>query len=58
VLDAAGLEPPATWQEYLRLAELFDGADLNEDGAPDYSSCIGRGGFYRCAQRSGRGTGR
>ena len=50
VLDAAGLEPPATWEEYLRLAERFDGADLNGDGVPDYSSCIGRGGFYRCVR--------
>jgi multiple sugar transport system substrate-binding protein len=34
--------PPTTWDEYLALAEQFNGQDLNEDGEPDYGSCIAK----------------
>ncbi len=32
--------PPTTWDEYLQIAAEFQGQDLNEDGEPDYGSCI------------------
>jgi multiple sugar transport system substrate-binding protein len=35
-------EPPRTWEEYLSVAEQFHGQDLNEDGEPDYGSCIAK----------------
>jgi multiple sugar transport system substrate-binding protein len=46
ILGAAGVEPPKTWDEYLAIAEQFNGQDLNGDGTPDYGSCIpkARGG--------------
>ena len=34
--------PPTTWDEYLAIAEQFNGQDLNEDGEPDYGSCIAK----------------
>jgi multiple sugar transport system substrate-binding protein len=34
--------PPTTWDEYLATAEQFNGQDLNEDGEPDYGSCIAK----------------
>jgi multiple sugar transport system substrate-binding protein len=34
--------PPTTWDEYLATAEQFHGQDLNEDGEPDYGSCIAK----------------
>ncbi len=40
LLEAAGLEPPRTWDEYLAVAEHFHGQDLNGDGSADYGSCI------------------
>ncbi|MGR3436677.1 MAG: ABC transporter substrate-binding protein [Shimia sp.] len=40
VLDAAGLEPPRTWPEYLEVAAAVHGQDMNGDGEADYGSCI------------------
>lgn len=40
VLEQAGLKPPQTWDEYLAIAEQFHGKDINEDGTPDYGSCL------------------
>jgi multiple sugar transport system substrate-binding protein len=40
LLAQAGLEPPSTWDEYLNIAEQFNGKDFNNDGEPDYGSCI------------------
>jgi len=40
LLEAAGMEPPATWDEYLEVAEHFHGQDLNDDGTADYGSCV------------------
>src|SRR5262249_19793253 len=32
--------PPNTWEDYIKLAQQFQGKDLNGDGQPDYGSCI------------------
>jgi len=40
VLEAAGLNPPQTWEEYLDVASKIHGQDMNGDGEPDYGSCI------------------
>jgi multiple sugar transport system substrate-binding protein len=40
LLDEAGLQPPETWEDYISIARTFHGQDLNEDGTPDYGSCI------------------
>ncbi len=40
VLEAAGLEPPRTWEEYLDVAAKIHGQDMNGDGEADYGSCI------------------
>ena len=42
LLDREGLEPPRTWDDYLTIAETFNGQDLNGDGQPDYGSCISK----------------
>lgn len=42
VLDAAGLEPPRTLDEYLAVAEAVHGQDMNGDGEGDYGSCISK----------------
>ncbi|MEH2324694.1 MAG: extracellular solute-binding protein [Nostoc sp.] len=43
LLQKAGLTPPATWDEYLAIAKQFHGQDLNNDGKPDYGSCMAKG---------------
>lgn len=40
LLEEAGLNPPATWDEYLTTAAQLHGKDLNQDGTPDYGSCL------------------
>jgi multiple sugar transport system substrate-binding protein len=40
VLEAAGLAPPKTWEDYLAVAAAIHGKDMNGDGEPDYGSCI------------------
>lgn len=42
VLDELGMEPPETWEDYLKIAEAAHGMDLNDDGQPDYGSCISK----------------
>ena len=42
VLDAAGLKPPTTWDEYLEVAKAVNGKDMNGDGTPDFGSCIAK----------------
>jgi multiple sugar transport system substrate-binding protein len=42
LLEKDGLEPPATWDDYLAIAQKYDGQDLNEDGKNDYGSCIAK----------------
>jgi multiple sugar transport system substrate-binding protein len=40
LLEKDGVEPPATWEDYLAIAQRYHGQDLNEDGKADYGSCI------------------
>ncbi|WP_413159965.1 ABC transporter substrate-binding protein [Capilliphycus salinus ALCB114379] len=40
ILEKQGITPPRTWDEYLQLARQVDGQDLNNDGEPDYGSCL------------------
>ncbi len=40
ILEAAGLEPPKTWEDYLEVASKIHGQDMNGDGEADYGSCI------------------
>jgi multiple sugar transport system substrate-binding protein len=40
VLDAAGLAPPKTWDEYIDVASKIHNKDMNGDGVNDYGSCI------------------
>ena len=42
LLEEAGLTPPATWNEYLSIAQRFHGQDLNGDNTPDYGSCFAK----------------
>jgi multiple sugar transport system substrate-binding protein len=42
LLEAEGLEPPNTWEDYLATAETFHGRDINDDGEGDYGSCISK----------------
>jgi multiple sugar transport system substrate-binding protein len=42
LLAEEGLEPPATWEDYLEVAATFHGKDLNGDGDADYGSCISK----------------
>ncbi|RME74701.1 MAG: extracellular solute-binding protein, partial [Chloroflexi bacterium] len=42
LLEQEGLEPPKTWDDYLKIAATFHGKDLNGDGDPDYGSCISK----------------
>ena len=42
VLKRDGLKPPATWDDYLAIAQRYQGKDLNSDGKADYGSCIAK----------------
>src|SRR6059058_2418023 len=42
LLDKDGLKPPETWDDYLTIAQKYNGQDLNGDGQPDYGSCIAK----------------
>jgi len=42
VLDELGMDPPATWDDYLAIAEAAHGMDMNGDGEADYGSCISK----------------
>ncbi len=42
LLAAADIQPPATWEDYLAIAQRFHQQDLNGDGEPDYGSCIAK----------------
>lgn len=37
-----GLQPPATWDDYVAAAKTLHGQDLNGDGKADYGSCISK----------------
>lgn len=40
ILEANGLQPPKTWDDYLAVAKAIHGKDMNGDGVADYGSCI------------------
>lgn len=42
LLKQAGLKPPETWDDYLKIAQTFHKKDLNGDGKPDFGSCIAK----------------
>ncbi len=42
LLAQEGLEPPETWDDYINIAQIFHGRDLNGDGKPDYGSAISK----------------
>src|SRR6266536_5101524 len=42
LLKRDGLQPPATWDDYLAVAQKYNHQDLNGDGKPDYGSCIAK----------------
>ncbi len=42
VLAQAGLQPPETWEDYLKIATALAGKDHNGDGTPDFGSCIAK----------------
>lgn len=42
LLEKDGLQPPATWDDYIAIAKKYQGQDLNGDGAADYGSCIAK----------------
>ena len=42
LLAQAGLRPPETWDDYLKIAAALDKKDLNGDGTPDFGSCIAK----------------
>jgi multiple sugar transport system substrate-binding protein len=42
LLQKDGLKPPATWEDYLAIAQKYNGQDLNGDAEPDYGSCIAK----------------
>jgi len=42
ILDKDGVKAPATWDDYLTVAQKYNGQDLNADGQPDYGSCIAK----------------
>ena len=42
ILEKDGVKPPATWDDYLAIAQKYNGQDLNGDGQPDYGSCIAK----------------
>jgi len=40
LLKKDGLQPPKTWDDYISIAQHFQGKDLNGDGKADYGSCL------------------
>ena len=42
LLEQEGLEPPETWDDYINIAKIFHGRDLNGDGEPDFGSVIAK----------------
>jgi multiple sugar transport system substrate-binding protein len=42
IFERDGVTPPETWDDYLTIAERYQGEDLNEDGTGDYGSCISK----------------
>jgi multiple sugar transport system substrate-binding protein len=42
ILEKDNVKPPATWDDYVTIAQKYNGQDLNGDGQPDYGSCIAK----------------
>ena len=42
LLEEERISPPQTWEDYLAIAQQFQGQDLNGDDIPDYGSCIAK----------------
>ncbi len=42
VADKLGLSEPETWDDYVAFAKAAHGMDLNDDGEPDFGSCIAK----------------
>jgi multiple sugar transport system substrate-binding protein len=42
LLAKDNIKPPATWDDYLAIAQKYQGQDLNGDSEPDYGSCIAK----------------
>jgi multiple sugar transport system substrate-binding protein len=42
LLTKDSLKAPATWDDYIAIAQKYQGQDLNGDGEPDYGSCIAK----------------
>ncbi len=41
VLEEIGMAPPQTWDEYVEVAAVATGLDMNVDGEQDFGSCLG-----------------
>lgn len=41
-LQKAGLKPPQTWEDYLKIARTLHGQDLSGGGKRDFGSCIAK----------------
>ncbi len=42
LFQKAGLKPPETWEDYLKIAQTFHGKDLSGGGKSDFGSCIAK----------------
>jgi multiple sugar transport system substrate-binding protein len=40
IFQKDGVQPPQTWDDYIAIAQKYQGKDLNGDKKPDYGSCI------------------
>ena len=40
ILAKDGVKPPETWDDYIAIAQRYQGKDLNGDGKADYGSCL------------------
>ncbi|OLC57393.1 MAG: ABC transporter substrate-binding protein [Chloroflexi bacterium 13_1_40CM_4_68_4] len=40
ILQKDGVKPPETWDDYIAIAQKYQGKDLNGDGKADYGSCV------------------
>ncbi|MCB0209203.1 MAG: extracellular solute-binding protein [Anaerolineae bacterium] len=43
VLEEIGMGPPKTWDSYLEVAGAANELDINQDGTPDFGSCMAKG---------------
>ena len=43
VLEEIGMGPPKTWDSYLEIAGAANELDINQDGTPDFGSCMAKG---------------